>query len=216
MNGSEQATSAEVYGLAVGPLEVNCYLVVDPATRKALLVDPGAQPERIFEWCALHRAEVCLILNTHGHGDHIGANGPLKERFHVPLAIHPEDADCLPDPFVNLSAYFDPVTSPPADILLEPGTHVAWEGPPVHILHTPGHSPGSVSFHGDGWVISGDVLFQGSIGRTDFPRCDPIALQASIRDRLMSLPEETVVYPGHGPTTTIGREKRTNPFLHLG
>lgn len=210
------APTVEIYGMAVGQLESNCYLVVESQLRKALLIDPGADPERIFEWCAIHRADVSMILNTHGHGDHIGANGALKDRFHVPIAIHKSDADCLGDPFANLSAYFIPVTSPPADILLETGQTIEWAGPPIKVLATPGHSPGSVSFLGDGWVIVGDVLFRGSIGRTDFPRCDMMALHSSIRDQLMTLPPETIVYPGHGPETTIGYERENNPFLHLG
>jgi glyoxylase-like metal-dependent hydrolase (beta-lactamase superfamily II) len=208
--------AAEVYGMPVGPLESNCYLVVDPVTRKALLIDPGADPQRISEWCALHHAEVELVLNTHGHGDHIGANGAMRERYGAKLGIHAEDAPCLEDPFCNLSAYFEPVTSPPADFLLEAGALINWEGPPVRVLHTPGHSPGSVSFAGNGWVVCGDVLFRGSIGRTDFPRCSAALLQKSIREQLMILPPETVVYPGHGPATTIGYERENNPFLHLG
>jgi glyoxylase-like metal-dependent hydrolase (beta-lactamase superfamily II) len=216
MRQTPTAAAVEVHGLPVGPLESNCYLVIDPATKKALLIDPGADPEKIFVWCAVYEAQVVQILNTHGHGDHIGANGILKERFGAPIAIHPLDAACLPDAFTNLSAYFEPVTSPPADILLVGGQLIDWEGPPVRVLETPGHSPGSVSFLGDGWVICGDVLFRGSIGRTDFPRCDFVALQKSLREQLMSLPPETVVYPGHGPATTIGYERENNPFLHLG
>ncbi|GMV64712.1 MAG: MBL fold hydrolase [Candidatus Hinthialibacteria bacterium] len=206
----------EVYVLAVGLLESNCYLVVESATRKGILVDPGADSERIMDWCRLHRAEVTLILNTHGHGDHIGANGILKAKYGVPIAIHREDAECLPDPLLNLSAYFEPASSPPADILLEDGQQIEWSGPPIDVLWTPGHSPGSVSFSCDGWVICGDVLFRGSIGRTDFPRCDLHQLHKSIREKLMTLPPETVVYPGHGPATTIGFEMENNPFLHLG
>ena len=207
----------EVFSMTVGPLECNCYLVVDRSAEKALLVDPGADAQRVFEWCAIHPARVSMILNTHGHGDHIGANGPLKERLKAPIGIHREDAPGLTDPVGNLSAYFDPVTSPPADFFLEPGTLPGWEGPPIEILETPGHSPGSVSFYcTEGWVISGDVLFKMGIGRTDIPGADLQILQRSLRDRLLRLPDETVVYPGHGPATTIGQEKKNNPFLHLG
>jgi hydroxyacylglutathione hydrolase len=210
------SSTVEVHGLPVGLLESNCYLVVDRISRKAVIVDPGADPDRIGELCAAHRAEVTWILNTHGHGDHIGANGVLKARLGVPIGIHAADADCLPDPLVNLSAYFEPVSSPPPDVLLVHGQEIEWGGPPLKVLSTPGHSPGSVSFLGEGWVICGDVLFRGSIGRTDFPRCDSLQLQKSIREQLMTLPPDTIVYPGHGPATTIGYEKETNPFLHLG
>jgi glyoxylase-like metal-dependent hydrolase (beta-lactamase superfamily II) len=211
------AADTEVFGMPVGPLESNCFLVVDTATKKALLIDPGADPEKIFDWCALHQADVQKILLTHGHGDHIGAIGACIDRFGgVPVGVHKDDADCLTDPLANLSAYFDPVTAPPADFFLEPDSLVEWEGPPVKVLHTPGHRPGSVCFHGEGWIVSGDVLFQGGIGRTDFPRSNLQDLMRSIREKLMTLPPDTVVYPGHGPATTIGHEKETNPFLHLG
>jgi glyoxylase-like metal-dependent hydrolase (beta-lactamase superfamily II) len=208
--------TAEIHTLSVGFLESNCYLVMDRETRKGVIIDPGGDPERISDLCAIHQVELTLILNTHGHGDHIGANGPLKARYKVPIAIHPGDAGCLGDPLLNLSAYFEPVASPPADILLEDGQELEWGGTPLKVLWTPGHSPGSVCFLGEGWVICGDVLFRGSIGRTDFPRCNFTQLQTSIRERLMTLPPETIVYPGHGPATTIGYEKENNPFLQLG
>ncbi len=203
----------EVYGFPAGLLEANCYLVIDHSSHKAVIVDPGGDPDRICELCSAHRAEVTLILNTHGHGDHIGANGVLKARLGVPIGIHEADADCLPDPLMNLSAYFEPVTSPPADMLLTHGQEIEVGTSMLKVLSTPGHSPGSVSFLSKGWVICGDVLFRGSIGRTDFPRCDLKELQRSIREQLMTLPPDTIVYPGHGPATTIGYEKATNPFL---
>jgi len=206
----------EIHQTTVGPLESNCSLVVASSNRHALLIDPGADADRVFEWCALHRAQVKMILNTHCHGDHIGANGPLKERFGVPLGVHPNEAEFLTDPVQNLSAYFEPVTSPPADFFLEPDQKLDWDGPPVEVLFTPGHSPGSVCFHGEGWVVSGDVLFRGGIGRTDFPGSSLQLLQRSIREKLLVLDPETVVYPGHGPATTIGFELKNNPFLHLG
>jgi glyoxylase-like metal-dependent hydrolase (beta-lactamase superfamily II) len=211
-----KTASTEVYGMPVGPLESNCFLVVETQDRHALLIDPGADPDKICDWCAMHRAQVEKILLTHGHGDHIGANAALKERLQVPIGIHEKEKDFLIDPLLNLSAYFDPVTSPAADFYLVDGEEIDWHGPAVKVLHTPGHSPGSVSFYSEGWLISGDVLFQGSIGRTDFPGSDMITLQKSIREKLLVLPPETVVYPGHGPATTIGEEIQSNPFLHLG
>lgn len=208
--------NAEIYSLTVGPLESNCFLVVSPIGRQALLIDPGSEPNRIYDWCLLHQADVKMILNTHCHGDHIGANGPLKERFGVPWGVHEKEGDFLTDPLLNLSAYFEPVTSPPADFFVQPGTFLDWEGPPVKVLHTPGHSPGSLCFLGDGWVICGDVLFRGGIGRTDFPGSDLQQLLKSIREKLLVLDPETAVYPGHGPATTIGHEIENNPFIHLG
>jgi len=213
MNGEPLTLGAEIHGMALGSLQSNGYLIIDPETRETLLVDPGGDSEKVFEWCAALNAQVCMILNTHGHGDHIGANAPVKERFGVPLGIHKDDAEVLGDPMLNLSAYFDPVTSPPPDFLLEPGTNIDWNGPTVKVLLTPGHSPGSVSFLGDGWIVSGDVLFNGGIGRTDFPRCDHARLLQSIREELLTLPDDTIVYPGHGEPTTIGAERETNPFL---
>ncbi len=206
----------EIHQLPVGDLESNCYLVIDPETRKCLLVDPGADGPRIAQWVDEKKAEIEFILLTHGHADHIGANEYAKEKWGVPLGIHEKDADCLSDPMINLSAFFSPFTSPPADFFLEEGVFDKWSGRDLEILHTPGHSPGSVSFRGAGWVICGDVLFEGSIGRTDFPRCDLHQLHRSIRDKLMTLPLDTVVYPGHGNSTTIGQERETNPFLQLG
>lgn len=207
------ASPLEVYGLSVGMLEANCYLVIDRPSLKAVVIDPGADPDRICELCSAHRVEVTVILNTHGHGDHIGANGALKARLGVPIAIHAADADCLPDPLINLSAYFEPVCSPPADVLLTDGQEIEIGASRLKVVSTPGHSPGSVSFLAEDWVICGDVLFRGSIGRTDFPRCNSQELLRSIREQLLILPSDTIVYPGHGPVTTIGYEKENNPFL---
>lgn len=206
----------EVHRLPVGDLESNCYLIVDPGTRKAILVDPGDEGERIAKWVEEKNAEVECVLVTHGHADHIGANRFVKEKWNAPLGIHEKDSDCLSDPMINLSAFFSPFTAPPADFFVEEGAFDRWSGPSLEIRHTPGHSPGSISIVGDGWVICGDVLFKGSIGRTDFPRSNLHQIHQSIVEKLMTLPPETVVYPGHGPATTIGEERETNPFLHLG
>ena len=210
------ASTLEIHQLPVGEMQSNCFLVVDPKTGKALLIDPGADGQKIEQWIRAKNAEVECALLTHGHADHIGANAFVKEQLKVPIGIHEKDSDCLSDPMVNLSAFFAPLTAPPADFFVEEGTFDRWSGPELQILHTPGHSPGSISILGDGWVICGDVLFKGSIGRTDFPRSNLHQLQNSIREKLMVLPPDTVVYPGHGAPTTIGEEKETNPFLHLG
>jgi len=206
----------EVHQLPVGEMESNCYLILDSETRKAILVDPGADGEKIARWVAEKKAEIECILITHGHADHIGANEFAMKKWGVPLGIHEKDSDCLSDPMINLSAFFSPFTSPPADFFIEEGVFNKWSGPELAILHTPGHSPGSISILGDGWVICGDVLFKGSIGRTDFPRSNLHQIHQSIREKLMTLPPETIVYSGHGEPTTIGEEKQTNPFLHLG
>ncbi|MCA9411161.1 MAG: MBL fold metallo-hydrolase [Candidatus Omnitrophica bacterium] len=211
-----QTPTLEIHTLPVGDLESNCYLVVDPESRKALLVDPGGDGEKIERWVSEKGADVEAILITHGHADHIGALEFAKEHLSVPVGIHQKDSDCLSDPMLNLSAFFSPFTSPEADFFVEEGAFDRWSGPVLQILHTPGHSPGSISILGDGWVICGDVLFKGSIGRTDFPRSSLQQIHESIREKLMSLPPDTVVYPGHGPSTTIGEEKESNPFLHLG
>jgi glyoxylase-like metal-dependent hydrolase (beta-lactamase superfamily II) len=192
---------------------VNCYLVIDQPTRKALLVDPGDDAELILDWCQSLQVTVSLILITHAHLDHIGANEKVHEVLSAPLAILPGDAAALTDPEKNLSVFFDPIVSPAADILLEADTDLTWDGPSVRVLETPGHSPGSACFLGEGWIISGDVLFRESIGRTDFPGCSAAALMRSIRQKLMVLPDQTVVYPGHGDPTTIGHERKYNPFL---
>jgi glyoxylase-like metal-dependent hydrolase (beta-lactamase superfamily II) len=154
------------------------------------------------------------ILNTHGHVDHISANAVVKEATSAKLMIHEYDACMLGDPVANLSASaFGPVVSPPADVLLVDGDIVRIGTLGLSVLHTPGHTQGGISLVGRGYVFSGDILFAGSIGRTDFPGGNYDMLMLSIRTKLFRLSATTAVLPGHGPNTTIGAEKKSNPYL---
>jgi glyoxylase-like metal-dependent hydrolase (beta-lactamase superfamily II) len=185
---------------------------------EALVVDPGLEPEAIL--AALHERSlrVAAILNTHGHADHIAGNAAVKEAFpDAPLLIGRGDAAMLTDSWANLSAGFGiPLTSPPADRLLAEGDVVEAAGITLEVFEVPGHSPGHIVFVLRGEpcrVLGGDVLFRGSIGRTDFPGGSLELLLEGIRQKLFCLPADTVVYPGHGPPTTVGLEKASNPFV---
>ena len=200
------------------PFDENTYIVWLQGHEDALVIDPGLEPELILECLSRHGLTPAVILNTHGHADHIGGNEALKRAFpDPPLVIGEIDAVMLTDAWANLSAMFGaPITSPPADRVVREGDVLDYAGIRLEVLHIPGHSPGHVVFvyrttplH----VFGGDVLFRGSIGRYDFPDGDGPLLLAGIREKLFTLPDDTIVYPGHGPVTTIGHEKRSNPYL---
>jgi len=202
--------------LVVGPLQTNCYIVGDADTGEAIVIDPGGDADRILE--ALERLElkVKMIVNTHGHFDHIMANRGLVEATGAPLAIHAADNGMLSNPLRSFALFVGKVRlSPGATVLLEEGSTLTVGSHELQVLHTPGHSAGSISL----WcpaqkvVFSGDVLFNMGIGRTDFTGGSHKTLLQSIREKLFSLPDETVVYPGHGPQTTIGYERAHNPWL---
>ena len=206
--------------LVVGMLATNCYVVGCPRTRQGMVIDPGGDAEIIGDRVEELGLTLAWIVDTHGHGDHIEAQRALKERFpEAQIAIHPDDADCLADPQRNLSVMLGvPYTSPPADRLLNDGDDLTVGALTFKVLHTPGHTRGGVSLFcqpddGDPVVFCGDTLFDGSIGRTDFPGGSMSTLLASIRERLFTLPPRTVCYTGHGEPTTIEREMRDNPFL---
>ncbi|MDD5496315.1 MAG: MBL fold metallo-hydrolase [Candidatus Omnitrophica bacterium] len=194
----------------VGPLESNCYLVADPGTKEAVLIDPGADSGKMKKFIAKAGLDLKFIINTHGHGDHIAANGS----FGVPIYIHSLDADFLSDPKKNLSAMFlFPLRSPKAARLLEEGDKITLGGLEVEVIHTPGHTPGSISLKMDSVIFTGDTLFAGGMGRTDFDYGDEEQIIRSIREKLFSFSDDTEIYPGHGEPSTIGEERRSNPFL---
>jgi len=194
----------------VGPLGTNCYLVWDVLTREACLIDPGGDARSIKSFMAREGLSPRFIINTHGHGDHIGANSA----FDLPVYIHRLDADCLTDPVKNLSRVFmGGVVSPKASGFLADGDMVKLGGAELRILYTPGHTRGSVSIAVDGVVFTGDALFAGSIGRTDLEYGDEDLLINSIKDKLLTMKDDVIVYPGHGEPSTIGEEKASNPFL---
>jgi hydroxyacylglutathione hydrolase len=198
----------------VGPFEENCYLVLDEPTGTAVLVDPGDEGERIIEMVRASGAVLDAIWLTHAHVDHIGAINAVRSAWPVPVYLHPLD---LPY-YDRLSAraaqmYGVPWEQPDvAPLPLAEGGEVACGSLVFRVMHVPGHAPGHVSYNGHGVALSGDLLFAGSIGRTDLPLSDPYAMDASL-ERFATLPESTIVYPGHGPSTTLDRELSTNPFL---
>lgn len=204
--------------LVLGPFETNCYLVRDDERR--WVVDPGMWPGPLLDFLTAAGVGPETILLTHGHGDHIAGLAELVQHFPAATVLCPAgDADMLSDPQANLSAPFGmPITSPPPDKLIRPGDSLALGETSWAVLDTSGHTPGGVSFYceSEGVVITGDALFAGSVGRTDVPGANSGRLMANIRQNLLSLPDDTRVLPGHGPETTIGRERRTNPFLSAG
>ena len=201
--------------LPVGPLQVNCFILGCPATRKAAVIDPGDDFEKIQQALARHQLEVELILNTHGHFDHIGANAAMKEAYDAPLLIHPGDLPLLGLASAQAAAYGLSATNSPApDRELKDGDRLRFGEQTLEVLHTPGHSPGGVCFYSEGLLVSGDTLFAGSIGRTDLPGGNHQQLLQSIADKLSGLPPQTRVLPGHGPLTTIEHELEYNPFLN--
>jgi len=200
-----------IESVCVGPFQVNCYVLAGQRGGKAVLIDPGDQERKIRKLLEKHDLTAALIVNTHGHIDHIGANDP----FGVPVYIHELDRGMLQDARLNLSQMFmKPFVSVAESRPLRDNDTVELEGVNLRVLHTPGHTPGGISLVTQNVVFSGDTLFCRSVGRTDFPGADEGQLFASIRTKLFTLPDDTLVYPGHGPSTTIGEEKQENPFLN--
>jgi glyoxylase-like metal-dependent hydrolase (beta-lactamase superfamily II) len=200
------------------PFQENSYVVWLPGRADALVIDPGLEPDLILDCLREQGLTVAALLNTHGHADHIAGNEALKQAFPAaPLVIGANDEVMLRDAEANLSAPFGmALTSPPADRTVAEGDTVEAAGLTLEVLDVPGHSPGHVVFVLRGapcLVFGGDVLFRGGIGRYDFPGGDGRRLLDGIRRKLFTLPPDTVVYPGHGPVTTVGHEMRTNPFL---
>jgi len=201
--------------LVVGPLESNCYLVADEETREGLIVDPGDEGERVLKAVAKAGIVPRYLVNTHGHIDHIGANSYLKEEVEdIKIGIHEADARMLINANENLSNFAGgKITSPPADFLLREGDEITLGKGHLKVIHTPGHTPGGICLLGEREIFTGDTLFAGSVGRTDLPGGSMELLMKSLREKLMVLPEGTVIYPGHGEISTIGREKASNPFI---
>jgi glyoxylase-like metal-dependent hydrolase (beta-lactamase superfamily II) len=202
-------------GLVTGAFQGNCFIAGCERTREALVVDPGDDVDHILAALERHQLTVKLIACTHAHIDHIGAVQPLRDATQAPLAMHRDAYDTSGGQSRFAAAMTgrtpQPLTEP--EQLIDEGDELAVGDLRFQVLYCPGHAPGHLCFHGEGVVFTGDVLFQSSIGRFDLPGGDGRLLLRNIRDKLLVLPDEAVVLPGHGPTSTIGQEKQQNPFI---
>ncbi|MEK4028816.1 MULTISPECIES: MBL fold metallo-hydrolase [Bacillaceae] len=203
--------------LPLGALQTNCYILSNEE-RECIVFDPGAEGEKLVEWLNQNHLKPLAILLTHAHFDHIGAVEQVRKAFDIPVYLHKEEAEWLTNPDLNGSARFQlgKVSGQPADHLLTDEKSLTVGPFSFQLFHTPGHSPGSVSYFFDegNAVFAGDTLFMGSIGRTDLPGGNHEQLIHSIHNHLLTLPEEVIVLPGHGPATMIGDEMERNPFLN--
>lgn len=199
--------------VTVGPFQENCYVVADDDGR-AVVVDPGDEPARVSAMVRGAGVTIEAIWLTHAHIDHVGALAAAKREWDVPVYMHPADQPLFEAGPRQAAYYGLPFEMPSRpERALADGDELRVGALSFTVLHTPGHAPGHCVFHGDGILIGGDLLFAGSIGRTDLPLADPAAMQASLA-RVAALPRETVVHPGHGPATTVGAEVADNPFLN--
>lgn len=219
---SEPTRAPVVEGFTLGPFATNCYLVRVPPLRECWLIDAGFEPAEMIARVRQLDLSVVAIILTHAHVDHVAGLAEAKHAFpDTPVLIHSAEAAWPADPALNLSAaYGVPIAAPGPDRLLEGGETLTLGESTWSVRHTPGHSPGGITLHhapraGAGVAIVGDTLFAGSIGRFDLPGGDEQALYRSIRQALYTLPEDTRVFPGHGPATTIGAEKATNPYVRV-
>lgn len=198
----------------VGPLETNCYLVACEETLDAILIDAGFFSESdalsVFREIESHHLNVKYVLSTHWHPDHIAGNEYVRRRLGVPIIIHKEDA-----PMLSTGSFLLGFRARPhnPDKTVTDGDLIKIGNTGLKVIHTPGHTKGSICLLGEGFIFTGDTLFSGSIGRTDLPGGSFDEITNSIKSKLMKLPDDTLIYPGHGPFSSIGKEKRTNPFL---
>ncbi len=200
--------------LVVGPIQSNCYIIGCERIREAAVIDPGGDADRILITLAKDRLRCIYIINTHGHFDHSADNKRLKEVTGAQLLIHHADAPMILHQSMNRGMWGIHIdNSPPPDQYLTEGDIITFGDISLKVLHTPGHSPGGISLVTDKIVFVGDTLFAGSIGRTDFPGGDHEGLLRNVRKKIFTLGDDVVVYPGHGPKTTVGRERKTNPFF---
>jgi hydroxyacylglutathione hydrolase len=208
-----------VQKFVVGRFFTNCYVVRCEQTKETIIIDPGfddrLEVERIFRFIDENVSTLKFIVNTHGHPDHTCGNGIVKEKFHAPILIHEYDGRMLGRSGERIGEFFGFAgSSPPADALLHDDDSVSFGEITLKVMHTPGHSRGSISLLGEKAVFTGDTLFLGSIGRTDFPESSEMDMRLSLK-KLASLSDDLAVYPGHGPVTELGKEKSNNPFLKM-
>ena len=203
--------------IPVGQMMVFAYLLGDPQNGEALVIDPADEVEDIIARATKNNLKIKYIVNTHGHVDHISGNSDMKKLTGAQIIVHEDDAYRLTTTPAELLAMFNAKPSPAADITVKDGDQIRVGNITLNVLHTPGHSEGSMSLYLDGMVFTGDTLFVEAVGRTDFPGGDWDTMYQSIQTKLFRLPEETIVLPGHNygrmPQSTIGHEKKHNPFL---
>lgn len=200
--------------LVVGPLQSNCYILGCERTRRAAVIDPGGDVNKILMALAKDNLRCVYIVNTHGHFDHSGENKRLKEVTGAQLIIHRADAPMIVRQGAQGGIWgMELENSPPPDRTVEEGEFITFGDVSLKVLHTPGHSAGGISLVTDRMAFVGDTLFAGSIGRTDFPGGDHEGLLRNVREKIFPLGDDVVIYPGHGPKSTVARERRTNPFF---
>ena len=201
----------------VGHFSVFCYLIGDEESKEALFIDPADDTDMLISEARSRGLTIKYIVNTHAHVDHVMGNAEMVKKTGAKIIIHEEEAPFLVRQPRDLLIMFKAKPSPPADILVKDGDLIRAGKIGVKVLHTPGHSPGGMSLYVQGMVLTGDTLFVGSVGRTDFPGCSWEVMEASIREKLYALPGDTLVYPGHNygstPSSTIQNERRHNPFV---
>ena len=200
--------------IVVGPLDENAYLIGDGQTGEAIVIDAGDEPDRIMDLIKEENLKIKAIICTHAHFDHIGAAGDIKRETGAKILLHKEDLPIYETAKKQATAWgYELDDIPQPDGFIAEGDNIQTGNLNFKVLHTPGHSPGGISLYGEGILITGDTIFQGSVGRTDFPGGSIEKLGKSFR-RLLGLPEDTKIFPGHGPETTVGTEKKTNFFVN--
>jgi len=200
--------------LVVGPIQANCYVLGCERTKEAAVIDPGGDVDKILMTLTKDKLRCVYIINTHGHFDHTGDNKRLKEVTGAKLVIHRADAPMILHQASSGSMWgMEVEDSPPPDVYVEEKDVITFGDISLQVLHTPGHSPGGISLLSDKMVFVGDTLFAGSIGRTDLPGGDYEVLIRNVKEKIFPLGDDVVIYPGHGPKTTVGRERRSNPFF---
>ncbi|MFB6365017.1 MBL fold metallo-hydrolase [Paenibacillus elgii] len=205
----------KIEAFPLGPLQTNAYLISLPEENRGFVIDPGMNPQPLLK--RIENMEIEAVVLTHAHFDHIGGVDAVRRLKGCPVYLHDAEAEWLTNPKRNGSTMWPElggaITTDPAEYALDDGQELKLLGLVFKVLHTPGHSPGSVSLFYGNQLFSGDVLFRLSVGRTDLPGCDQQELLDSIHDKLFKLPDETIVYPGHGSRTTIGYEREHNPYV---